>query len=228
MFKNIILVIFGFVIKLGRLLDKENQHRLWSNRELEKFSHLFRGSVCNVSGWEDSCRDVTGRKYKDLFSNCSNYTLTNYPGARGYSQPSQLNQISLDLSSKLPKKLVSKFDVVFNHTTLEHIFEIEKAVKNLSLMSKDLVIIVIPFLQEQHFDNNSYGDFWRMTPAALCQLLKKNNIHPLYFSVNDSQPWYPIYVFFIGSKYPKRWRRYFKFNVTKALQKKVGENLLRW
>ena len=228
MLKNIVLVIFSFLIKLGRHIDKENQHRLWSNRELEKFSHLFIGSVCNVSGWEDSCRDGTGRKYKDLFLNCSNYTLTNYPGARGHSKPSQLDQIALDLTFSLPKNLVSKFDVVFNHTTLEHIFEIEKAVENLSLMSKDLVIIVIPFLQEQHFDNNSYGDFWRLTPATLCRLFEKNSIHPLYFSANDSQPWYPVYLFFIGSKYPKRWSQHFKFSVKKALQKKVGSNLMRW
>ena len=31
-------------------------------------------------------------------------------------------------------------------------------------MSKDIVIVVVPFLQEQHAE---YGDYWRFTPLTL-------------------------------------------------------------
>ena len=33
-------------------------------------------------------------------------------------------KIFLDLTQPLPSDLIEKFDVVFNHTTLEHIFDI--------------------------------------------------------------------------------------------------------
>ena len=41
--------------------------RIWSNQELRKFSHLFRGKVINVSGWKDC--DKEGHIYRDYFSN---------------------------------------------------------------------------------------------------------------------------------------------------------------
>lgn len=39
--------------------------RVWSNRELEKFGHLFSGKGVNVSGWKDI--DKEGKKYRDYF-----------------------------------------------------------------------------------------------------------------------------------------------------------------
>ena len=57
--------------------------RIWSNQELKKFSHLFKGDVVNVSGWRDI--DKEGLHYKDYFRNAKNYTITNFKAdMRGY------------------------------------------------------------------------------------------------------------------------------------------------
>lgn len=77
----------------------------------------------------------------------------------------------LDLAAEdINQELIGKYDVVFNHTTLEHIFKVEKASQNLCLMSKDIVIVIVPFLQEQHAE---YGDYWRFTPLTIKKYLKK-------------------------------------------------------
>ena len=39
---------------------------------------------------------------------------------------------------------------MFNHTTLEHIFEVNTAFDNMCAMSNDVVILVLPFAQVQH------------------------------------------------------------------------------
>ena len=64
----------------------------------------------------------------------------------------------MDLAVPLPVELENQFDVVFNHTTLEHIFDIFTAFQNLCRLTKDILIIVVPFLQEQH---ENFGDYWR-------------------------------------------------------------------
>lgn len=60
------------------------------------------------------------------------------------------NELFLDLESPLPEDLVDRFDVVFNHTTLEHIFNFHQAFDNLVEMSKDIVILVVPVMQQVH------------------------------------------------------------------------------
>lgn len=106
--------------------------RIWSNRELEKFAHLFEGDIVNVSGWKDI--DKEGRHYKDYFIKANSYTITNFKtearGFQGYS-----NEIFLDLEKDLPANLYLHFDVVFNHTTLEHIYSVHKAFSNLCNLS---------------------------------------------------------------------------------------------
>ena len=46
--------------------------------------------------------------------------------------------------------MVGAFDVAYNHTTLEHIYGVHKAFANICRMTKDVVIIVLPFLQQYH------------------------------------------------------------------------------
>ena len=222
-------LLYKYGLKLGRLTDKKSQHRIWSNTELAKFSHLFKGSVCNVSGWMDSARDGTKGRYRDYFPHCNRYTVTNYPGARGYSElANDVDRIPLDITKPLPQELLSMFDVVFNHTTLEHIYDIESAAKALSIMTRDLLVVVVPFMQEQHFDEGSYGDYWRFTPMAVCKLFQMNGVTPLYVSANDAQPWYPVYIFYIGTKQPDLWRPHFDFNLESALNHKTGSGLGYW
>ncbi len=186
--------------------------RVWSNRELEKFGHLFSGKGVNVSGWKDI--DKEGKKYRDYFSNISEYWITNYKSeARGF-QGNQENEIFLDLEEDLDESMHDKFDVVFNHTVLEHIFDVNKAFENLCKLSNDIVIVVVPFLQEQHAE---YGDYWRFTPLAVEKLFQKNNMDMIYINYNDASD-DSIYIFAIGTKNKDKWN---KIEKDSANQKKV-------
>jgi hypothetical protein len=97
--------------------------------------------------------------------------------------------------------LHGRFDVVFNHTVLEHIFEVQVAFANLCRLTRDVAIVVVPFLQEQHGD---YGDYWRFTPKAVDQLFRDNGMETIYCSVNDSGR-DSIYIFAIGARHPAKW-----------------------
>lgn len=174
--------------------------RVWSNQELRKLAPLFTGDIVNVSAWDD--RDKEGGYYKDYFTQKSGYYYTNYSGERGIQ--GQPNEYFLDLTQDLPTELKQKFDVVFNHTTLEHLFEVRKAFQNLCIASKDIVIVVVPFCQKQH-GRDMYLDFWRFTPTCLRYLFKENNFEVIY----EAQSPYKnaaIYLFFVGSRHPERWR----------------------
>lgn len=172
--------------------------RLWSNVELRRFASLFRGDVANVSGWRDE--DKEGLHYRDYFACASSYTITNFrPEARGYQGTP--GEIFLDLEAPLPAELHDRFDVVFNHTVLEHVFEFRTAFANLCAMSRDLVVLVVPWLQPFHGD---YGDYWRFSPQAIERLFEKEGMTSLYVRCND-QLLTSVYVFAIASKHPERW-----------------------
>lgn len=179
--------------------------RVWSNRELEKCAHLFRGHVVNASGWKDI--DKEGRCYRDYFVNADSYSITNYKsearGLQGYQ-----NEIFLDLERELPQELQEKFDVVFNHTTLEHIYMAHKALENLCRMSRDVVILVLPFLQQYHTE---YGDYWRFSPLAIKRMFEENGFELVYQSFNSNRM-SSVYTFTIASKHPDRWKGFFDWS----------------
>lgn len=173
--------------------------RIWSNNELKKFAPLFSGNIVNVSGWKDI--DKEGRKYNEYFINSKLYFISNYKselkGLQGYK-----NEFFLDLTKELNKEYIERFDVVFSHTTLEHIYNVRTAFKNLCQLTKDILIIVIPFLQQMH---GNYGDYWRFTPLTIKKMFEENNMTLLYLSFNN-QKQTSVYIFAIGSKKPERWR----------------------
>lgn len=179
--------------------------RIWSNRELQKFAHLFHGDIVNVSAWKDI--DKEGGRYRDYFVNASSYTMTNFKAeARGFQ--GYQDEIFLDLEKELPRELNQRFDVVFNHTTLEHIYDVKTAFSNLCRLSKDCVILVLPFLQQYHTD---YGDYWRFTPLAIKKMFEENGCELLYQRFN-SDKMSSVYVISIASKYPDKWRDNFKWS----------------
>ncbi len=184
--------------------------RIWSNEELRKFAHLFTGAVVNVSGWKDE--DKEGGYYKDYFTHAASYSITNFKSeARGFQ--GQPNEVFLDLTADLTAELESKYDVVFNHTTLEHIFEVEKAFHNICKMSRDVVILVVPFLQEMH---GLYGDFWRFTPQAIEKLFEKNGLELLYLTFNIHVG-ASVYIFAIASKKPDDWNEKIERKIMKGI-----------
>ncbi|HEX8616351.1 MAG TPA: hypothetical protein VF911_02085, partial [Thermoanaerobaculia bacterium] len=191
----------------GRLLARarpEWNHRAWSNDELRRWGGLFKGDVINVSGWHDE--DKHGGRYRDYFPHGTSYTISNIGGSRGATGKPE--EIFLDLTAPLAAELHARFDVVFNHTVLEHIFDIRTAVMNLCLLSRDIVIIVVPFRQQVHFDAGSFLDYWRPTPFALSSLLGESGFEVVYCTNNDN-PVYSTYTFCIASSQPQKWRDVF-------------------
>jgi len=198
--------------------------RIWSNKELRKFAHLFTGDIINVSAWKDI--DKEGNFYKDYFINKKTYTITNYDSDKRGLQGID-GEIYLDLEKDLPKNMYNKYDVVFNHTTLEHIYNFKKAFQNLCLLSKDIVIVIVPFLQEMH---SSYGDYWRFTPLSLQNLFYENGFEILYLSFNSHRN-ASIYIFTIASKNPKNWiniiPKFIQEFSPNSTTKYMGSNIIR-
>ncbi len=195
--------------------------RYWSNREIAKLAPLFRGSVVNVSGWDD--RDKEGRRYRDYFGGANEYHRTNYTGHRGFS--GDADEVELDLTEDLRSELRQRYDVVFNHTTLEHIFETRKAFANMCAMSRDVVFVVVPFSQVQH-ESDSYGDYWRFTPSCMRKMMKENGLEVIYESespVRDAA----IYLICVGAKDPEKHRRRMpKHKPIRAAGNWIGASLL--
>jgi hypothetical protein len=176
--------------------------RQWSNAELARFAGWFPGDVVNVSGWKDE--DKSGAHYADYFTQKASYTITNYKAeARGLQ--GRPGEVFLDLEAPLDPGLAGRFDVVFNHTVLEHIYEFQTAFTTLCAMSRDVVILVVPWLQPYHSD---YGDYWRFSPLAVKKMYEANGLTPLYLSFNEDA-FASVYVFAIGSRHPERWRARF-------------------
>lgn len=180
--------------------------RHWSNFELKKVAGLFSGAVVNVSGWKDA--DKEGRSYKSYFASANSYTITNFDADKRGLQGID-DEIFLNLENELPSELRERFDVVFNHTTLEHIYDFKTAFSNMCAMSRDVVLIVVPFLQQMHAD---YGDFWRFTPQALHRMFKDEGFEVAYMSSNNDFR-ASVYVFCIATKKPDHWRDHFPFKV---------------
>ena len=173
--------------------------RNWSNRELEKFAPFLDGRVLNVSGWRDE--DKEGRHYRDYFSRAKDYSISNYRGERGAT--GSQGELLLDLEGVIPGELANQFQVAFNHTVLEHVFDIHAAIKNICALSSDIVILVTPLLQHVHCEAGSYGDYWRPTPMCLQKILASHGFQTVYQSANDNR-WYVVYVFTVAMKEPAR------------------------
>ncbi len=173
--------------------------RVWSNAELRRIAPIFSGDVVNVSGWKDE--DKEGSLYREYFINAKSYSITNYVGDQGFQDGN--DEISLDLESQLSESLVRRFDVVFNHTTLEHVFDVTTAFGNLCEMARDAVIVVVPFAQTEHW-SKSYGDYWRFSGQALERLFRKFGFEIAYCSANNGAD-EAVYVFAVGVRDAKKW-----------------------
>ncbi|TBR13219.1 MAG: hypothetical protein EPO43_11425 [Rugosibacter sp.] len=174
--------------------------RNWSNAELRKFAPFYDGAVINVSGWKDE--DKTGGHYRDYFNAASAYTVSNYSGESGATGAT--GEIFLDLEGEVPEELMGRFQVAFNHTVLEHIYDIRKALANICRLSNDTVILVTPFLQQVHYAAGSYGDYWRPTPMCLERLLEEQGFTVTYQSCNDTE-WYIVYVVTVATRHPDKY-----------------------
>ena len=178
-----------------------NQPRRWSNIELRRYGTLFCGDILNVSGWRDE--DKQKGHYRNYFPNAKSYAITNYWGTDSHNDGAE-GSIFLDLEAPLPDTMRAICDLAWTHTVLEHVGDIERAVQNLSLLTRDAVLMVIPWIQDEHYSPGLFGDYWRFTPMGVRRLMEGVGLSLVYLSANE-QPWYPVYLLAVGSKNPEQW-----------------------
>ena len=169
---------------------------------LRQLGPLFEGKVINVSAGDNV--DKEGATYEAYFPRATEFWTSNYkPGAfRGFVGRDR--ELLLDLEQPVPPELVGSFDVVFNHTTLEHVFEVFTATDNLCKLSRDVVVVVVPFAQTQH-ESPGYQDFWRFTPTCMRRLLARSGFEVIYEAVNDDFN-AATYLLVVATKRPEAWR----------------------
>lgn len=186
---------------LRRLLLKffsgqEFNARTWSNGVLRQIAPHLTGTVLNVSGGND--QDKEGARYCNYFSNAQSYSVSNYGALSGLD-----NEFSLDLEvAELPSELQGAFDVVFNHTVLEHVYDLGRALGNLAALSRDVIISVVPFLQSYHH-GAWYDDYWRFTPTVMDRLLHDQGLQTIYLDWNDD-PLGNLYIVHVAARDPGR------------------------
>jgi len=168
-------------------LTADQESRIWSNREIARVAAQVTGDVVHVSAWLDE--DKEGRTYREYFAAARSYTTTNVGGQRGEGGAGDLH---LDLSKPLPSDLVEAFDLVFNHTTLEHVQAIDVALDNLFAMTRSELLVVVPFMQVEHWESPSFGDYWRMTEHGLAQACLDRGFEVVSLTSNHNPVW-PIY-----------------------------------
>ncbi len=183
---------------MKRLRRDQIRPRNWSNVELAAVAREFSGAVINVSGWLDE--DKIGKHYRDYFTQASEYCISNFCGEHGAT--GRPEEIFIDLEGDIPDALRRRFQVAFNHTVLEHVYDIHRAVANICALSDDTVILVTPFLQQVHYADGSYGDYWRPTPMCLEKMLAENGFQVVYQAANDN-PWHIVYVLTIAMRDPR-------------------------
>jgi hypothetical protein len=145
------------------------------------------GDVVHVSAWRDE--DKSGRRYREYFPLARSYTTTNVGGHRGEGGD---DDVHLDLAGPLEEHLEGAFDLVFNHTTLEHIHDVRAAIDNLFAMSRSELLLVVPFMQVEHWESPSFGDYWRFTEHGLMQACLDHGFEVLSLTSNHNPVW-PIY-----------------------------------
>lgn len=187
----------GNARKISPCDRKFRKPRVWSNNELKKIAHIFEGDVLNVSAWKDE--DKQKSYYRNYFISANSYYISNFKsehkGITGLDK-----EIYLDLEQPTPEDLVHKFDIVFNHTTLEHVYHFQKAVTCLCEIARECVIIVVPYIQQMH--GVGYGDYWRFTPQALKMMFEDRGLNLRYCSANGASR-SSIYLFAVATKVNK-------------------------
>ena len=212
--RNILASAHRIVRGLGnRFLNKSLvQPRQFSNVILRHYAPAFTGDVINVSGWRDE--DQAGFLYRSYFTAATSYVVSN-SGEPVKGIGSHADEFEIDLSVPIAADLKNRYDVVFNHTTLEHVFEIKTAFKNLCEMSRDAIILVVPVLQQIHF-SEGYGDYNRLTTMGIVKSFEENGFETIVLQTNE-QEFAPIYCVAIAVRADSKYKHILEKNLDFAM-----------
>lgn len=170
-----------------------------SNEEIRTLGQHFNGDVLNLSGWKDS--DKEGGYYRDYFPNASSYVISNYGAEVGSSGNEEKE---LDLSKPYAGQ-IGTYDLVFNHTVIEHVYPTQIVFDNLAKLSRDAILTIVPFVQHTHGVKDEFVDYYRYSPLALECLFKERGFKTVYMSWNEDHPLMNVYIVHVASKYPERY-----------------------
>jgi len=111
--------------------------------------------------------------------------------------------------------------------TLEHIFEVHKAAKQLVrlLNKKGLLIVTIP---SGDFPIHWMPDYWRMTPEALDKLFEKIPYRTVLFQGKLDSPHTVMGAFTFNQELHIRLRNHLSVNVHKIPGLTIGEKIYAW
>jgi len=183
--------------------------RVWSNDEIRRIAPLITGAVVNVSAWRDE--DKEGGHYRDYFERASSYQCTNKGGHRGEALP---NDFVLDLEAPLPSELHQRFDLVLNHTTLEHVYDARTAFATLCALSRNALLVVVPFSQAEH-GSTDFGDYWRFTAQGLETLCQENGLEVVHVAESPFRR-SAIYLVLFASRHGDAWRAQLPWATTRG------------
>lgn len=172
--------------------------RSWSNDELRfVLSHCPKGArIVNVSGWQD--RDKEGGLYKDYFPTPALYHISNYEGDAARGAAAQTDLV-IDLTKSLSVAYENQYDIVFNHTVLEHLEDPTFAFAQIGKLTTDLIVTVVPFKQKLHFEYGMFGDYYRFTPFSMRRLHAQNGFSVLYEAYTP-RPSLDVYLLYVGAR----------------------------
>lgn len=174
--------------------------RVWSNKEILRYGKLFKGDVLNLSGWKDSDKD--GGIYRNYFPHARSYTISNFGSEIGASGGEEKE---LDLSKPYGGQ-IGTYDLVFNHTVIEHVHPTDLVIQNLCKLSNDCIMTIVPFVQQMHGVSEGFTDYYRYSPVALETLFREQGFETIYVSWNADHPLMNVYLFHLASKYPEKYR----------------------
>jgi len=84
------------------------------------------------------------------------------------------------------------FDLIIMTQVLEHIWDFRRALSELFRISKDYVIVDVPFMYPFHQDDmrqttwDNWDDYWRFTPSAFKKLLLEAGFKDVKILYNDA------------------------------------------
>ena len=131
-----------------------------TRRPLNKFLKSISPDYKNLNILEIGSGDTNkNQSARQIFTNAKKFIQTDINNSYGFKY--------LDITSEI--QIEEKFDLVLCTNVLEHVFDIEPAIKNLNylLEEKGHLVVSVPFIYPLHDEPN---DFWRFTEHALKKL----------------------------------------------------------
>jgi hypothetical protein len=170
--------------------------RTYSNVSLKRILPLLDvTSVLNVSGWDDG--DKEGGRYSDYYpQKVTKYEVSHFENDYLRSD-TDLSKIVINLED-VNYQAVEKFELVFSHTVLEHVFDQQNSFRIMCNLAEKYVVGVVPMINVLHWEE-TYGDYWRFTPHGIRKLFENNEFKLVHLEIGPTSS-ISQYIIFVGAR----------------------------